>query len=561
MKKNVKSNVKSDPEFDAVVIGSGAGGAASTWGLTERGLKVLLLEAGPAYDPYRDYHLHESIWEKKTFPHKVPITDRQTYGAFQPLLEADADLRSWRATGGRYNHGDRRQVGRYSHVVGLGGSTLHFTGEAHRMNAGSMKMASRFGVAADWPVSYDQLEPYYVQAEHLIGVAGPAQSHGRPRSASLPLPPHELSFASQTLGKGLKKAGHRWQPNTLAALSRPYDGRPACNYCGNCNRGCPRTDKGSVDVTLIPKAIATGRCTVATECTVTRLIAGKSDRISGVEYIDQSGRQQLVTAPIIVVACGAVETPRLLLNSAGGPAPEGIANESGEVGRNFMETLFWTSSAMHPDNVGSHRGLPADAICWDFNDPDAIDGVVGGCRFSPGTAEANLLGPMNYALRVVPGWGREHKIRMREMFGHVLALSAVGESLPNPRAFIELDPDAADAIGLPKARINSYLTGEDMKRLRFMAAKSRALLAASGAGELVEEYGSYDTFNSSHVFGTCRMGNDTETSVVDGHCRSHRWRNLYITDASVFPSSGGGEAPALTIIALALRAAASMGRA
>jgi choline dehydrogenase-like flavoprotein len=329
--------------------------------------------------------------------------------------------------------------------------------------------------------------------------------------------------------------------NSLAALSAPYDGRPACNYCGNCNRGCPRTDKGSVDVTFLRQALATGKGSVRPRCEVTQIEAGDDDRVAAVVYRDADGKEHRIAAKAVVVACGAVETPRLLLLSKSRHAPEGLANETGLVGRHFMETLLWVSSGLHPGPLGSHRGLPSDSICWDYNAPDAVPGVIGGCRFSSNVAEADLLGPINYAARVVRGWGKAHKRAMREVFGNALSVGAIGESLPNAKSFVDLDPEARDANGLPLARIHSVLPERELRRLDFMAGKSREILEASGVGEIFEEYGSYDSFSATHVFGTCRMGRDPGESVVD--------------PASVFPSSGGGEAPSLTIEALAIRGA------
>jgi len=284
------------------------------------------------------------------------------------------------------------------------------------------------------------------------------------------------------------------------------------------------------------------------------LLADSNDRVKAVVYGSTRG-QQRVEADYFAVACGAVESPRLLLNSSPAGSSDGLANESGLIGKNFMETLFWVSAGLHPDALGSHRGLPSDAICWDFNAPDAIPGVVGGCRFSPGMAEADLVGPINYARRVVGGWGRSHKASMREQFGRMLAVGGIGENLPDERSFIGLDPNEKDAFDLPKARIHSHLAATEIKRLDFIAKTCRRILAASGVQNVIEEYGSYDAFNTTHIFGTCRMGIEANNSVVDSSCRSHRWRNLLVTDASVFPSSGGGESPALTISAIALRAA------
>src|SRR5688572_7232900 len=323
---------------DVVVVGSGAGGGACAYGLARRGVRVLLLEAGPAYDPVADYRLDRADWEAGRFPHKIDWRGRQTVAPLQALDPKWQGLRSWNAVGGPMNRSAHRANWGYHHVVGLGGSTLHFTGEAHRLHPRAMKMRSQFGVGADWPLEYSDLEPYYVEAERVLGVAGPPQDKARPRSQPPPLPAHALSFGSSKLGSGCGKLGLSWTPNFLAALSAPYDGRPGCNYCGNCQRGCPRLDKGSVDITLIAKARATGRLTVRTHCPVTRIEASAGDRIAAVHYTDAKGHAHRQATRALVIACGAIETPRLLLASAGKHAPAGLANESGQVGRNFMET-------------------------------------------------------------------------------------------------------------------------------------------------------------------------------------------------------------------------------
>ncbi len=545
-------------EHDVVIVGSGAGGGAAAWALCNHNIRVLVLEAGPPYDPLKDYRLHRNDWEQTGFPFKPGSKGKQTFAPLQELEERWQGLRTWNHHYGQLVKGNRRTASAYHHVRGVGGSTLHFTGEAHRLHPAAMKMHSRFGVAADWPLDYAELEPWYCKAERLIGVSGPDTETVRSRSEPYPLPPHKLSYASQQLRRGCRKLGLTWDANSVASLSAPYDGRPACNYCANCNRGCPRLDKGSVDVTFMRKALDSGFCTLQPEATVTRVEPGPKDRVSAVHYVDAAGKSHKVSGRAVVVACGAVETPRLLLLSENRHAPDGLANETGLVGRNFMETLFWTSSGLHPERLGSHRGYPSDSICWNFNAPDAIPGVVGGCRFSPTTAEAGFVGPIKYAQRVAVGWGKSHKARLREIFGQVLSVGAIGENLPNPGSYVDLDPDEKDATGLPVARIHSQLGETELRRLEFMARTCREILAAAGVGSLFEEYGSYDTFSTTHVFGTCRMGNDPPQSVVDRDCRSHRWRNLFVMDASVFPSSGGGESPSLTIEALAIRAADNM---
>jgi choline dehydrogenase-like flavoprotein len=540
---------------EVVVIGSGAGGSAFAWRLASHGVKVLILEAGPRYSPHSDYHLASPAWERARFPHKVPTQGRQTHAQLQELTPEWDDLRSWNELSGRLVQGSERVFWAYSHVIGVGGSTLHYAGESHRLHPQAMRLRSRFGFGADWPFDYAALEPYYLQAERLIGVAGSAETGVRTRAAPYPLPAHALSFASQRLGRGCGALGLSWTPNPVAILSRVYDGRPPCNHCGGCGRGCPRLDKGTADITFIAKALATGHCTLQPESQVLQLETAADDRVKAAVYVDGDGKQHRIEAEAFAIACGAVETPRLLLNSADANAPDGLANESGLVGQNFMETLYWTASALHPEPLGSHRGIPSDGICWDYNAPDAIPDVVGGCRFSTNMAEADLVGPINYAKRVVGGWGHAHKVRMREQFGRVLSVGAIGENLPDPGAYIDLDPWNRDTYGQPKARIHAHLAEMELKRLRFMAKTSRSILEAAGCQQLIEEYGAYDNVNATHVFGTCRMGAGSQDSVVDAACRSHRWRNLLVVDASVFPSSGGGESPSLTIYALALRAA------
>lgn len=543
------------PEVDVVIIGSGAGGAASAWALSKQGIKVIVLEAGPVYDPYTDYRLHSEQWEQSMFPEKAASKNRYSFGEMQKLEAARSDLLSWNHISGKMIPTGKRFAWKYHHVRGVGGSTLRFTGEAHRMHPESMKMYSRFGVAADWPLEYAELEPYYLKAEQLVGVAGQSDDPVRFRSAPYPLPPHAPGYASKKIIGGTKKLGLNWQPNSLAVLSQPRGDRPACNYCANCNRGCPRKDKGSADVTYMQQALASGYCTLLTQSQVLRINAGVNSKISSIDFVDQKGKAQSINTRILIVSCGAIETPRLLLLSENKYAPDGLANETGHVGKHFMETLAWTSVGIHNEALGSHRGLPADIICWNYNAPDAIPGVIGGCRFTPSTAESDLVGPVNYAKRVVSGWGREHKDKMRKTFSNVLAVGAVGESLPTKRSFIGLDSVKTDSQGRPVAQIHSWLEESEIKRLEFMASKTREILLSSGVGKIIEEYGNYDMFSSTHVFGTARMGDLPDSSVVNRWCRAHHWKNLFIVDGSVFPSSGGGESPSLTINALAIRTA------
>jgi choline dehydrogenase-like flavoprotein len=541
-----------EPHYDAVIIGAGAGGGTAAWALVKKGFKVLILEAGPRYNPQTDYKANTNQWEQG-FPYKTGSLGKYSYADMQSLSENYSDLRSWNHITGRLNPNQKRISYGYHHVRGVGGSSLHFTGEAHRLNPLSMKMKTQFGVAADWPLSYKDLEPYYVQAENIVGVAGPIDDIYRPRSEPYPEIAHHFSYSSKLLNQTFKKNGLNLVQNSLAVLSQPRIERLNCNYCGSCLKGCPRSDKGSIDVTYIREAEANPSCEIKTGCFVSRIETTHDNKIKGVHYIDNEG-EHFIETPKLILAAGAIETPRLLLASSDIRSPHGLANESEQVGKNFMETLLWTSSALHPEPLGSHRGLPVDSICWDYNAPDAIPDVIGGCRFSPSVGESDLLGPINYAQRVVKGWGKSHKQAMRKSFGHVLSLTGIAESLPNSSSYIDLDPEQRDSNHQPIARIHSHIDEMAVERIQFMAKMCRKLLIDSGAKDIFEEFSSYDIFSSTHVFGTARMGENPEDSVVDPWCKSHRWENMYIVDASIFPSSGGGESPGLTIQALALRA-------
>lgn len=544
------------PRFDAVVIGSGAGGAAAAWRLCEKGLNVLLLEAGPQFDPIRDYKLSQPDWEKYLFPELPGSQASVSLASFSVLNQQDRSLRSWNRATGPMVRGDARQpLGPgYWHVQGVGGSTLAFVGESHRMHPAAMKLRSQHGEGCDWPIDYADLEPYYTLCESLVGVAGPVHQGDRWRSAPFPLPAHPLSPAAKRLQMAGKRLGMDWQANSRAALSTVYDGRPPCNYCGNCSRGCPIGDKGSADVTFIRKAQESGRLTLKTGCVVVRMNQGANDQITTIDYVEKKVSHRIET-PVLILAAGAVQSPRLLLASGNRRHPLGLANRSRQVGRNFMETVFWSSTGIVPDLINSHKGLPSDAICWDYNGPVGIPGAVGGCRFNSSTQEIGLNGPIAYASRVVGGFGQALKNGVRANFGRCLSVSAMGEFLPNDASFIDLDPEKKDRFGIPLPRLHSHLGKQELVRLRFMAEYCRKLLKAAGATELVEELSAWDLFSATHVFGTCRMGVDSRTSVVNADGQSHDHTNLYITDASVFPSTGGGESPSLTIHALAVRTA------
>jgi len=533
-------------KYDCIVIGSGPGGAPFAWKLASQGMDVLILEAGPRYNPLKDYALDQQDWEIKGFPYKKKI--KYTYGKQQTLDPRYDQLKTWNKASGNLNRTKKRRYHKYQQVSGVGGTTLHYQGEAHRLNENAFRMKTLYGESIDWPIDYKTLEPYYTEVENIIGVAGPDKVPYRPRNKPYPLKPHNLSYASQVIEKACKKQNLNLEPNTVAILSSLYRDAPPCNYCNGCMWGCPRKDKGSVDVTFIPIAEDTGNCEILTYGFASRIEVEENQgkkKVTGVSYYDRRGKEHVIKSDYVAVACGAVETPRILLNSD--------INQNGLVGKNFMETTFYEVIALHPDRLDSYRGIPLDSVIWEWNNPNPDRGFPGGLRLSPTVGSA--MGPLNYALRYFQGWGDDFVKAMDEWFGHALGMAGIAEFFPNKDTFVTLDPKIKDDYGLPVAQIQSFLGESELKSLEFMEKTSKDILKASGAGDVVESASSYDYFSATHVYGTCRMGDDPESSVVDSSLKFHGISNLFVTDASVFPTSGGGEAPSLTIEALSLRAA------
>jgi choline dehydrogenase-like flavoprotein len=546
------------PDTDVVVVGAGAGGLAAAWRLTTAGARVVLLEAGRVYRPGTDYPQTSGDFELREFPYDASRDAggraRYDFGPAQPLEREWDRYRSWNAGQGRFVQGDERVYQVYSHVQGVGGSTLHFQGEAHRFHPDSLRMHSLFGVGTDWPIPHRELETYYAAAEERMGVAAPVNPL-RPGGGPHILPPHPLSFASARLAKGFAAVGATLLPNSLAILSRPTADRPQCNYCGGCTQGCPTGDKGSADVTFLPPARATGRLDLRTRAQAVDVELDARGRAEAVVYADPAGARHRVSGRFVILAGGAIETPRLLLACRPKGHREGLANGSGQVGRHLTETLSWSTVGLLPERVDSWRGVAIDGSAWEHAVPKRGDGWAGGFRLATCSNAMGLRGPAAYAERLVPGFGSTHRRRLREVFGHAVAVLAVGEWLPNDRTYVDLSPSLRDAHGMARARIRSWLSPAERALVRTMAETVRELMRAAGASEIVEETTSLDLFAATHVLGTCRMGMDPAASVADRDGFSHEVPNLAFADASVVPSSGCGDSPCLTITALAIRTA------
>jgi choline dehydrogenase-like flavoprotein len=514
---------------DVIVIGSGAGGGVISKELGEAGLEVIVLEAGKRYHPNDDYPTHVTDFEVRAagaFVAKDERRDRYTAPLSKPF--------------------------HYSRVKGVGGSTLTYHAMSPRLHESDFRVRSEDGVADDWPLGYADLEPYYTKVEYELGVSGPdgegANPYEPPRSRPYPTPAHELNLASRTIKRGADKLGLHLVREPLAIPTRDWDGRPACVNAGTCRLGCKVAAKSSIDVTYIPKAEKTKRVEIRTECMAREITAGPDGRARSVVYFDPNGEEQEISARVIVVAGNAVETPRLLLLSKSRLFPDGLANSSGLVGKRFMEHLSAWAYGIFPERLDPWRGVPTGGIIQDFYASNPRNGFARGYTVS---VEMEPQWPLATAL-TIPGWGFEHKARMKAVFGHGVGLASVGEQLPDERNRVTLDHSVRDHCGLPVPLITTVCRQNELAMIGAISTRQKEILEAAGALEIRVE--SFISGYSSHYLGTCRMGKDPRDSVVDPWGRTHDVSNLFIGDGSVFVT-GGAVNPALTISALALRTA------
>jgi len=514
---------------DVIVIGSGAGGGVIAKELAEAGLEVIVLEAGRRFDPYKDYPTNTIDFEVRAgnvFSPKDSRRDRYTSGGPNPFS--------------------------YHRVKGVGGSTLCYHAMVPRLHESDFRVRSEDGVADDWPISYADLEPYYTRVEYELGVSGPngadANPFEPPRSKPYPTPAHGFNLASRAVRRGAEKLGLHLVREPLAIPTKDWNGRPACNEAGTCRLGCRISAKSSIDVTYIPKAERTGHVSIRTECMAREIKVGPDGRARSVIYFNQQGQEQEVFGRAIVVAGNAVETARLLLLSVSSLFPDGLANSSGLVGKYFMEHLSVFSYGTFCERLDPWRGVPTGGIIQDFYETNPRHNFARGFTIS---VENEPQWPLATAL-AIPGWGAEHKARVRESFGHMVGLASDGEQLPAEHNKVKLDLAVKDIYGLPVPHIINTHGTNDQEMIKAISSKLREILEASGAQNIAVNR--IVAGASSHYLGTCRMGDDPKKSVVDAWCRTHDVPNLFVGDGSVFVT-GGAANPALTISALATRTA------
>jgi len=525
---------------DACIIGAGASGAAAAKVLTERGMRVVTLERGP--------------WRTKESFGGDELANVNRYNLWpDPLLNP----RTWRESVDQH-----ATLSLFCPVPQMvGGGTVHWQGWLPRFTPNDFRLHTIVGdvsgtTLVDWPITYDELEPYYDKVEWAFGVSGRAGANAfeGPRSRGYPCPPMPMSRYAQKFHEGTAKLGWNSFPTPQAALSRPFDGRPATVISAFAQQhGDPSGTRSSALNVFVPDALATGHFDLRPDCYVRELTIDAQGRVSGAVYEDAEGRTFKQEADVFVLACGAVESARLLLLSKSARYPNGLANGSDLIGRNVTFHEYSAAVGTFDDPVYAWAGGGyVSASSFQFYEHDDNRGFVGGGHIA--AAGVGIPLPINWGLPGRPTWGTEAKQVDRDFFNHSMAVAMVVHDMPQHDNRVDLDDEVTDAWGLPVARITLKPHENDLAQGRFLIDRNAEILEAAGARDIDRVYIDRITGNCSHQHGTTRMGDDPETSVLDRWCRAHEVDNLFVVDGGPFPTATGAN-PTLSIMANAWRVA------
>ncbi len=508
-----KFDLNDDSVF--VIVGSGAGGGTLANELCQKGVKVVLLEAGKRHS-IDDFQNDE--WD--SFGQLSWLDKRTTSGSWR-VAKDFSGLPAWICKT-------------------VGGSTVHWAGASLRFQAHEFKAKTTYGEIAgatllDWPLSLEELEPYYAKAEDKLGVT---------RTNDIPGLPGNNNF--KIMYAGAKRLGYKdCHTGRMAINSRVRDGRASCQQIGFCFQGCKSGAKWSTLYSEIPKAEKTGNLDLRPEAQVLQILHDDDGKVTGVVYADAEGKQQEQKARGVAVAGNSIETPRLLLNSAGGKFPDGLANSSGQVGKNYMRHMTGSVYATFDKPVNMYRGTTMAGIISDESINDPSRGFVGGYEM-----ETLALGIPFMAAFLDPGaWGRDFTSAM-EAYDHMAGMWLVGEDMPQESNAITLHDSEKDQHGLPVPNVHFDDHGNDLAMRNHAYKQGGAVYEAVGANRVLE----VPPYPSTHNLGTCRMSEKPGDGVCDKFGRAHDVGNLFISDGSQF-TTGGAENPTLTIVTLAIRQA------
>ncbi|MBV9704304.1 MAG: GMC family oxidoreductase [Methylobacteriaceae bacterium] len=519
-----------EDKADVLIIGSGATGSIAAMVLGQAGLDVVCLEQGGWVEAQDHPHYHADWqWQRRT-RWSSDVNVRQGNTDDFPVRSDSSQVLMWN---------------------GVGGSTNVYGALWPRYRPSDFRKGTEHGLQPDWPISYEDVAPFYDRADRLVGVSGLAGDPSMPAHSHYPTPPVPLGGPSRRLAKAFDRLGWHWWPVPAGVISTDYDGRRACHGCGVCS-GCARGSMSKFALSVWPKALAAG-VDLRIYARVLRIEKGRDGRAAGAVYVDRAtGRLRQVKADVVIVAANGVGTPRLLL------ASDNLANSSGEVGRNLLHHTLVACEMWVDEPLAAHTGYVASLISREFAETDTRRGFVNGFNFNCVTTGGAGEQANGYLSNARAPFGKGHHRWFERHFGRGFGVFAIGDDLPSADNRVTLSATERDDDGVPVAQL-SYKPGDnDRRMMRFMLDRLVDVAKATEAFEYrlqdyIDENGVYRT-PAWHLLGTCRMGKTPDMSVVNKWHQCWDVPNLFIVDASVF-TTGGVVNPTATVCALALRAA------
>jgi choline dehydrogenase-like flavoprotein len=542
--------------YDVCIVGSGAGGGMAAMVLAEAGAEVVMLEAGPQWDVQKDGKM--LAWSYDS-PRRGASSRERPFGEF------DGCLGGWDIEGEPYTVAQGESF-RWFRARMVGGRTNHWGRISLRAGPWDFKARSRDGLGDDWPISYDDIKPYYDKLDSFVGIFGSNEGMENEPDGIFQPPPKPRCY-ELAVKKACDALGVKIIPARMSILTRPLNGRAACHYCGQCGRGCKTHSNFSSPTVLLPPAFKTGRLKLITGAMAREVETNDEGLATGVSYIETAtGKVTSVRAKIVVLAASACESARLLLNSKSRRHPSGLANSSGAVGRYLTDSIGTRISGHVPaladlpvhndDGAGGHHlYIPwwLDNRKLDF--PRGYHLEFGGGRNMPGYGFMGGIHSLQGG-----GYGKALKDDYRRYYGSFVSFAPRGEMIPNEHSYCDLDPNVVDRYGIPALRFHWRWSDYEAKQMRHSHVVSREIIEKMGGRVTTpmptaeQQFGILTGGEIIHEAGTTRMGDSSRTSVLNKYCQAHDAKNVFVADSGPFVSNAHKNMT-WTILALAWRTA------